>query len=84
MLKRIILATSLLLAVAACSKVTADNYLKLELGMNKDEVISLLGNADECSEPTLGAHSCIWRSGEKEISVNFLGDKVAVYNKSGF
>ena len=83
-MKKLITACVFALALAGCSKVTADNYLKLEMGLSKDEVVAILGSPSECSEPTLGSYSCEWKSGEKSISVKFVGDVVGFYSKEGF
>ena len=44
-LRTTIFAT-LLLTLAACSRVTVDNYAKLETGMSRAEVHALLGAPD--------------------------------------
>ena len=45
--------------LAACSKVTQENYQKLSAGMAKAEVESLLGKPTDCSG-ALGMSSCTW------------------------
>jgi len=46
--------------------------------MNYDEVISLLGKADECGG-AIGIKNCTWGDEEKYIKVSFAGDKVVVF-----
>ena len=36
--------------VTGCSKVTLENYEKLKAGMSYEEVMGVIGAADECSE----------------------------------
>jgi len=40
-------ALVLALLLAACSKVTQENYLKIEEGMTEEQVIALLGKPSE-------------------------------------
>jgi len=69
---------SLLLALLGCNKLTTENYDHLIIGMNYDEVISLLGKADECGG-AIGIKNCTWGDEEKYIKVSFAGDKVVVF-----
>ncbi|MED5525350.1 hypothetical protein [Gallaecimonas pentaromativorans] len=83
-MKRWILPFALMAALAGCSKVTLENYDKLSVGMKKADVEALLGKADSCGDAVLKAQSCQWKSGDKTITVQFLGDTVAVYSRAGF
>ena len=47
------------LALTACSKLTKENYDKLEMGMSQDEVEAILGSADNCGK-TMGTMACTW------------------------
>jgi hypothetical protein len=76
----LILSASLLLT--ACSKVNQDNYAKLEAGMSKAAVESLLGKASECSG-AVGMSSCIWGDEKTSISVQFAGDSVLMFSGKG-
>ncbi len=78
-----LLILSAVIALAACSKLTKENYDTLEMGMSKQEVIAVLGDPDNCSE-ALGTQSCIW--GEEEgtnITVGFIGDNAATFSNDG-
>lgn len=72
----------LLLTISGCSKVTADNYQKLEMGMAYEDVIELLGEPDQC-ESILNAKSCVWRDGDKSITVRFIGDNTVLFSSEG-
>lgn len=71
-------ATVLLLA--ACSKVNADNYAKLETGMSRDAVVALIGEPDHC-DSALGFESCRWGDDSKHIEARFAAG--ALLSKSG-
>lgn len=73
---------ALLFFAAGCSKVTKENYNKLETGMEYNEVTALLGNPNSCTE-SLGFKTCMWGNETKNIKVNFLGDQAVVFSSSG-
>jgi hypothetical protein len=71
----------LALLLAACSKVTADNFEKIQDGMSEQEVRALLGNPSESNSVTvLGVSGTAsrWRGGDAEIVVRFINGKVAL------
>ena len=66
MKKLLIIAAALTLA--ACSKVSLENYEKIKIGMDKTEVEAILGSADNCVEKTLHT-SCTWGDDAKNIEI---------------
>ena len=72
-----LLLTLALCLLAGCSKLTQENYRKLKAGLSYEEVIAILGKPDKCSD-ALFVKNCIWGSERKNISVNFVGDKVLI------
>jgi hypothetical protein len=71
---------SIVLAVAAvmlagCSKLTMDNYTKVKTGLEYSQVVAIIGKPDSCSE-ALFVKSCVWGDEQKNITVNFVSDKV--------
>jgi hypothetical protein len=71
----------LALLVAACSRVTADNFEKIQEGMSEPEVRALLGTPTESNSVTvLGVSGTAsrWRSRDAEIVVRFINGKVAL------
>ena len=53
------------------SKLTADNFLKIQAGMNHQEVRLILGNpTEEKGSYELGIRSMEWREGNKYVSVS--------------
>ncbi|HLO25400.1 MAG TPA: DUF3862 domain-containing protein [Geobacteraceae bacterium] len=78
MVTRCIFLVTLTTLFFGCSKLTQENYDKLKVGMEYREVVSILGKPDSCSD-TLVAKNCVWGSDRKNITVNFLGDKIIIY-----
>ena len=68
--------------LAACSKITQDNYSKISSGMPKAEVEKLLGSPTDCSG-ALGMSSCTWGDQKTFISVQYAGDKVLMFSGQG-
>jgi hypothetical protein len=71
-----------LLLAAGCSKVTKENFDKLKVGQNYDEVVSILGKADACRN-TMGIKNCTWGDNKTHISVKFVGDKAVIFSSKG-
>ena len=87
-MKTWILALLVALAIAACSKVTQENFAKIQEGMSEQEVISLLGEPTESnSVNVLGVSGTAsrWQSGDAVINVRFVNGKVALkrFDKPG-
>lgn len=78
---RALLAALLLLAVTACTKVTAENFAKVQDGMPEEQVLELLGKPTESSSVSIlgvTGTSSRWVSGDTAITVRFVNGKVAV------
>lgn len=71
-------AVAVLFAVG-CSKLTMDNYDKLQVGMTYNEVTAILGEPDSC-DGAIGLKNCVWGDKDKNIKVNFGGDRVLVFS----
>ena len=72
---------ALLLLLAACSKVTQENYSKIQEGMTEQEVQAILGSPTESSTKTvlgISGTSSRWVSGDTAITIRFVNGKVAV------
>lgn len=72
--------------LAACSKVTADNYAKVNAGMTHEEVYAILGKPDKVSGGGIGSFTIsseTWNGGSNVIDISFAGDKVAVKSIHG-
>ncbi|RDV27533.1 outer membrane protein assembly factor BamE [Alteromonas aestuariivivens] len=74
---------ALAVALAGCSKLNKENYDKLEMGMSQQQVETIIGKPDNCSE-TLGSTSCIWGSDDgRHIKVLFMADKAMTFSNDG-
>ncbi|UFS61968.1 DUF3862 domain-containing protein [Sulfurimonas sp. HSL-3221] len=73
---------ALIVLVSGCSKVTKENYDKIESGMSYDEVVKLIGKPKGCSE-TLGISSCQWKSDGAVIDIKFISDQVTFTSAKG-
>ncbi len=67
------------LAVAACSKVNAENYARIKVGMDYKDVTAAIGNPASCSD-TAGFKVCKWGDEKSGITVRFAADKVVVHS----
>jgi hypothetical protein len=71
----------LTLALAACTKVTQENYQKVEEGMTEEQVIALLGKpAETNSVSVLGVSGTVsrWVAGDAVITVRFVNGKAGI------
>lgn len=69
------------LLLAACSRITPDNYAKLEAGMTREEVHRILGPADEVSGGGIGKLTIStesWSGPKHVITVTFAGDQLTL------
>ncbi len=82
-MKHTIIVLGVLLILAGCSKLTQENYDKLEMGMSQAEVEDVLGSAERCSR-SLGTQSCMWGDEEdKHIKVMFMNNKAVTFSYEG-
>ena len=77
-LRRMALLVSICL-LAACSKVTAENYAKIKSGMGYKEVVGILGNPASCDD-IVGFRSCKWGDEKSHIPARFAGDAVIIHS----
>ncbi|HET7198793.1 MAG TPA: outer membrane protein assembly factor BamE [Burkholderiales bacterium] len=67
--------------LAACSKVSEENFAKVEEGMSEDQVIAILGKPTEAtSRSVLGVSGTTsrWVGNGASITVRFVNGKVAL------
>ena len=85
-LRALVFAAVLLLA--ACSKVTQENFAKIQDGMSEQEVTAILGSPTESSSGSIlgiSGTSSKWADGDAMISISFVNGKVALrsFDKPG-
>jgi hypothetical protein len=78
----------LLALVAACSRITQDNYQKIQEGMTEQEVAAVLGSPTESnSVNVLGVSGTVsrWAGRDGVITVRFVNGKVGIksFDKPG-
>jgi uncharacterized protein YcfL len=79
-MRKALLAIFAALLIAACSRVTQENFLKLQEGMTEEEVISLLGRPTESNSVNLlgvSGTASRWVGRDAVIAVRFVNGKVA-------
>ena len=65
-----------------CSKLSKENYDKIKMGMDFQQVVKIIGEPDKC-DAGLGTKSCIWGNDQKNIKIKFLADKVILPTMEG-
>jgi len=73
------LALPLALSLAACSKLTLENYGKIQVGMPEKEVFDLIGQPDKCDD-VMVLRNCTWSSGDKTVNVSFTAHQVLLFS----
>jgi len=80
-MRKCLIAFALTVAIAACSKVNQDNFLKIDDGMTEQEVHAILGKPTESNSVNLlGMSGTLsrWVAGDAVITVRFINGKVAL------
>jgi hypothetical protein len=75
-----IIGAAVLCLLSACTRITQDNFSRIETGMTEQEVISVLGSPTESSSGSLlgiSGTASRWIGRDAEINVRFVGGKVA-------
>ena len=81
LVKRTVLALAAALLLASCSKVTQENFAKVQDGMSEEAVRAILGTPTESSSMTvLGVSGTVsrWVSSDAVITVRFVNGKAAL------
>lgn len=82
MTRKIFLCALLALGLTACSKVTKENYDQIKMGMNYDEIVTLIGEPASCDD-ALGVSHCVWGDENSNINVSFVANKATVFTAKG-
>ena len=75
------LAFAAVLLLAACSKLTQENYEKIQNGMSEQEVAAILGKPTESSSTALlnlTATASRWADKDAVIVIRFMNGKVVL------
>jgi hypothetical protein len=74
-------AFAALLLLAACSKVTQENFSRIQDGMSEQEVMAILGSPTESSSGSIlgiSGTASKWTGGDATITIRFVNGKVAL------
>ncbi len=69
------------IAIAACSRVTQENFAKIQDAMGEQEVMAILGSPTESSSTSvlgISGTTSKWVSKDAVITVRFVNGKVAL------
>ena len=75
------LVVAVALMLVACSKITQENFLKIQEGMSEQEVMAILGKPSESNSVNLlgvSGTASRWAGRDAEITVRFVNGKVAL------
>ena len=72
---KLLLVLGTALALAGCSKLTKENYAKLQIGQKRAYVEDILGKPDHC-EDIVVADLCTWGNENKYIKVGFTKNTI--------
>lgn len=80
-LRRTLLAVSVVLLAACGSRLNLENYNRIKLGQSFEEVKKLIGDPARCDE-VLGVRNCVWGDEKQGASVSFMADKAILLSAS--
>ncbi|MER2490911.1 DUF3862 domain-containing protein [Catenovulum sediminis] len=82
MFKRLTFVLACFIALFGCSKLTVENYNKIKVGMDYNEVAQIIGSPTECSE-VIGTKQCRWGDESKNIKITFVADRATLTLHNG-
>jgi hypothetical protein len=78
---RTVLTMGLMLVLLGCSRLTLENYSKITMGMEYDDVTRLLGAPAHCDD-VMGMRTCQWGDDKRSVNVSFVAGKVLIFSSS--
>lgn len=79
---RYIIIALVVLIFTGCSKVSKENYDKIQVGMSYTQVTDILGKATKC-DSLAGISDCTWGDEKHYIKVKLVADKVMFMHSQG-
>ncbi len=77
--RTLLAAAVLTLALSACSKITAENYAKIDTGMARADVVKILGEPDKTEASSLlgiSGENAVWESRGTVITLRLVNGVV--------
>lgn len=78
----LLLIAGVVLHLTACSRVTQENYRKLQVGMEYAQVVQILGEPSRC-DSVLTVKTCEWGKKDRTITIRFVAEKVVFFFSKG-
>ena len=78
----ILICLSPTIILLSCSKINQENYNRLKVGMDYEEVLKILGKPDN-SESILNMRNCTWEESSKNITIKTVANKVVFLSSHG-
>ena len=82
LIKILVIGLFVSITLFGCSKLNRENFDKIKIGMDFQEIVSIIGEPDKC-DGLLGAKNCIWGNEDKNITVKFVADKAVAPSMKG-
>ena len=79
---RHIMLVLVLLVFMGCSKLSKENYDKIQVGMSYAQVTDIFGKATNC-DSFAGMSDCTWGDDKHYIKVKLVADKVMFMHSQG-
>ncbi|KFL34278.1 MULTISPECIES: outer membrane protein assembly factor BamE [unclassified Sulfurospirillum] len=79
---RYIMIALAVLIFTGCTKVSKENYDKIQVGMSYTQVTDILGKATHC-DAMVGVSDCTWGDAKHYIKVKLVADKVMFMHSVG-
>lgn len=79
---RYIMMALALLVFTGCTKLSKENYDKIQVGMSYTQVTDILGKATKC-DALAGMSDCTWGDEKHYIKVKLVADKVMFMHSQG-
>jgi hypothetical protein len=73
---------ALVILLSACSKLDAQSYSQIKVGMTLDEVTSLIGEPRNC-DAVIGVMNCEWGDKKTSVKIKLVQDKVIFMSAEG-
>ncbi|VVC76620.1 hypothetical protein AQUSIP_19430 [Aquicella siphonis] len=86
-IRRLFLAACVCFILLGCSKLSQENFDKIQTNMTMKEVIAILGeptSSESINIAGISGTSAVWKDSNAEIDIQFLNDRVTVkaYSKT--